>query len=618
MGCKKRCSCCPPPPVQGSRGVPGVTGPVGPIGPPGPGPSNVYDYIIVGAGTAAATLALDLSNNGNPSILILDAGRNNEEDPDFTLSANADTGAPLANGVAKFVDLIAGNQDFSKIGERNIGAGGRGWGGCSSHNFLQAVRPSPNLFDTLATFLGDTNWNYTNAIPLLEEIETFSGPNVAPFVRGFSGPIKIYNPAALPPGPPTSYPDDFATALVNAAVVAAFSPGDAGTLAIVSDYNSSVNNGTNPSNQMFCYQDMLDPTQFTRSYAGNDIYQTMVDLAGRGLAGRNVTLLSNSMVNRVNFVNKVAVSVVALVDGDQEVTYEARTRIILCAGTIRTPGILERSGYGDPVMLQNLNVPLLVPNPHVGAHIKNHTVIALIVNVPQDGNVSAGLSQNGFFGPISMNYLLPLSQTRIIETLSLPAGFGSIAGRCTDSNILLGIPPSFNPGGDSGILFGFFCLKTDAVGSIHIADQSINFPPALDYIAFTTPNDDTIILTASKYINAAVKSAAIATGKNYYTIYPPAGPPSSFPIDYFDGAHDSDLLYLMKSTAFDAGHWMCSCRMGSSILNSVVNSNLHVHGVSNLMIADNSVWPDAAYPDGNTCYAAYYIGKRAAQIIAAL
>jgi choline dehydrogenase len=555
---------------------------------------NTYDFIVVGAGSAGSFVIKGLANR-KYTVLAIESGRDNTLDPAFTEDATPEAFAGFSNGSqgTKFADKIQGRTDASAGGTIADAWGGNGWGGSSAHNYLQAVRPSPEFHSRLATMAGSA-WNYTNAVQIYKEIEDYSDGASAD--RGVGGPIGIYRPDDAASN---SYTVELCNALVAVAPTA-----DAG-LSIVTDYNANVNIAVTPTNQMLA---RLQPdTSLKRSYAGNEILKNLVNANGNPKANSKVRLISNARVNRVIFSTDTIVPRATGVEveeynGNKKVinTYNARIKIILTAGALRTPEILERSGYGDRVILNNYDIPVVHHNPAVGENLMNHPAFIAIVEV-DTADVFNGFTRNSYFAPNALLRLNPGATNRNIQTIGFPGSFGGLVGREVGQNVTLPIP-ALGAGPTSPLTIAAFYLATDGRGSSHITSKNMHVSPDYIYTAYASPRDDETLANFYKLVRDWINRAATDyPTKTYNLLYPPASAFSS----------DADLVTLAKATTFYAAHYSGTCKM--SEVDGVVDNNLHVRGVTGLMVADNSIWP--IMPDGNTCIPAYYLGKRAVQII---
>ena len=344
--------------------------------------NGTYDVIICGVGTAGA-VAMRRISDGNPSLSILGlvTGENLNEDPivkyPFSVSDPVDFGSlnlfQSLTGSSRHTDPIVNynwlNYNMSR-NTINIYAG-KGQGGASNHWFLAHTRPSPGFHDYVAnTYAGAyaADWNGAVCNQIYKAMETYIGvpsPN-----RGTTGPFFVLQspvPADPPYGPAYAH---------TAAALKATSLAAADTTAPVqTDYNDNlelcVGNG---AYQQGIYIDPSSPSGVSRSsstvaYLGSDFLSTN----GFSTIGRNTRVMYNAYVNKVLFDgDNNAVGVEVIINGEKKV-YKANKKIIICAGAMRSPGILERSGIGSGIILSNLGIPQVVENPNVGENFQTHS-----------------------------------------------------------------------------------------------------------------------------------------------------------------------------------------------------------------------------------------------------
>lgn len=524
-----------------------------------------WDYIIVGDGTAGATLATKLSDNCKNSVLVLEAGQNYTDDPIIT------------NGnILETIDAVTYDPRYSETPivpitfpgfpeQRFIYSEGRTWGGSSAHNDMMTVRGTPSLYDSWAEISGFKRWDYNHLLRLMRKMEgyTANGTIPDPEQRGLFGPLKITQTAPIDQDP-------FLIA-VSQATDTPFIP----------DYNNP-NFGDVGISALQQYN-----TPAIRSFSANAFQVTgeTVDENGRGLHGRKLRIISNALVSRVLFDEKKrAVGVEVQVDGGHPKTLRvhAKKKVILSAGTIRTAAILERSGIGNKQLLKSLEIPVVVDNPHVGEHLKNHY-----------GATSIFLGATSAANPLIIGFIdnspaMPNDGTRRIQLVGL--------------NALIGSPPTT----PSIILFGVL-LDPRSEGSCHIVSRNPTIQSEIDFNLFSDGGVNDIGSDAYNIVGYLKQLPQIAAQTSSLLISPP-------PEVYQAG--DEALLNYTKTlpNLFITYHAAGSCRMSRCQDDGVVDGRLHVHGVKNLMCVDCSIEPKIQ--DGNTAYGAYLIGLTAAGILA--
>ncbi|KAF5642409.1 GMC oxidoreductase [Fusarium tjaetaba] len=297
--------------------------------------TETYDYIIVGGGTAGGALATRLSLGLPKSkILLLEAGPSALDD--VRINVPGMRGSILGSSL---------DWNFSSIAQpslngRSISVNrGKVLGGSSAMNFLCYDRAASAEYDAWSE-LGSPGWNWHTMITGMKKSENFTGNDGD--VHGHSGPISsTYNrivPDVLKPWQST----------VNKLGVPI---NDGGSL------------GGNPVGVMF-QPTNIDVTNYTRSYSANSYLPK---------AGPNLKVKTNFQVAKVLFSSKKSKGLVAtgiaLQDGS---TIKVRREVILSAGSIQSPGLLELSGIGQTKVLAKAGVKKLLNLPGVGENYQDH------------------------------------------------------------------------------------------------------------------------------------------------------------------------------------------------------------------------------------------------------
>lgn len=507
-----------------------------------------FDYIIVGCGTAGSVLARKLTDDKKTTVLVLEAGENFSNDP-VVLNPNF---FPVINDLT-FDPKYAVTYPYplpESLLQTFAYAEGRMWGGSSAHNYLLAVRSTASLWNSWATLSGNSQWSYANILPFLKAVETFTGITNAPAQRGTNGPIFITQDPPVDAIP-------FAVAL-STATDAPFVP----------DYNVSPQGDIGTS----AYQNFVTPgPNSQRSFAvtgylpNGDVPNPVVTPDGRGLEGRKLRILSDANVSRVLFDNLTANGVEFILSPNNEKAFKAfaRKKVILCSGAIHSPAILQRSGIGDPALLNSLGIPVLVANPHVGAHVVTHPGAIIVISGSNAQTVQAMATGTPFF---------PNDGVRRLQIL-------------------------FNPGTP---VFGYgFLMEPKSEGTVKIVSRNPLIYPKLDLNIYSDPNGEDAFGIVS-----LLKIAQTIAADFGETVLAPS------PAVYAGG--DAALLSYAKSNPniLITDHITATTRMAPSIANGVVDGRLHVFGVQNLMIVDLGIGPKI--PNGNTCNPVYGIANLAA------
>ncbi|MDA0341539.1 MAG: GMC family oxidoreductase N-terminal domain-containing protein, partial [Proteobacteria bacterium] len=292
--------------------------------------TDSYDYIIVGAGSAGSVLANRLSADGRFSVLVLEAGR----------ASHPWSRIPV--GFAKLIENPAANWLYSSepdegSGQRRIPIPrGKLLGGSSSINGMVFVRGQAQDFDHWAQ-LGNRGWSYQDVLPLFRKMESYSGGDDE--FRGRDGPLKVSDPKEGGP----IYDAMFAAA---AEVGINRNP----------DYNGAVQDGVGMTqatirngrrmSTAYCY---LDPAR----------------------ERRNLTIVTDALTEKLLLEGTRCVGVRYRTGGRTE-EVRATREVIVSAGAINSPQLLELSGIGQPELLQELGIELHHALPGVGENLRDH------------------------------------------------------------------------------------------------------------------------------------------------------------------------------------------------------------------------------------------------------
>ena len=551
---------------------------------------NPYDYVIVGAGTAGSPLARFLSDAF--SVLVLEAGEYRGDDPRVR-NAFLFGDEKLANdprySIARFFDSGGINPGPSGV---NVYSEGHMVAGSSGHNGLSACAGTAASYNAWGTF--NPQWLYQNLLPVRRYLQLFT-PNAVtppnPVERGFAGPLFITQDDPLPPNP--IYP-----AIATAAQI---------PLNYL-DYNDSTYGEVGvTASQWYRTPGPTPGVGATRSDAQTAFLgPEIVDFSsgdGIGVNGRPLLILTSATALKVIIEGDTAVGVRYFIQNAPDDVREvfARRKVILSAGSIASPQLLQLSGIGPADLLASLGIPVVLANPHVGQHGENHLGPVGLIRQADPPTFVPRADQ--FFSDISGANITQLNDgVRRAQVYFLP--FNSLVPRAILTALGIQDIPAWS-------FIGFLMDPNNNLIEVKIVSTDpLDQPEILThyYEDVAPPGGKSDLERAIDMYRMYANISIQLTGT--LPLYPP---PAHYPAaEYgaFGGtAPDTSLLEMdaRDTDLIAAYHLSGTARMGD-----VVDGNLDVIGINNLAVADMSVAP--VIPTCNTAYAAYLIGLVKAKI----
>jgi choline dehydrogenase len=523
---------------------------------------HTVDFIIVGAGSAGAALANRLTENGRFQVLLLEAG--GETHP---LSR-----VPIS--FAKFITrpgvnwLYASEPDANTGGRRIPVPRGRMLGGSSAINGMVWVRGQRQDYDHWAQ-LGNRGWSWQDVLPIFMSMESYAGGDAA--LRGRAGPLKVSD-------------IDESGRLYDSFFRAAETIG----LKPNRDYNgtdqegiamtqASISRGRRMSTAR-CY---LDPAR-TRS---------------------NLTIKTNALAHSLMLEGSRCVGVLYTVDGVERQARAAR-EVIVSAGAIASPQLLELSGIGQAERLKGLGIEVRHNLPGVGENLRDHWAPRMKWHVGRHGvtfNERArglgALWQGLLYVGANRGFLaLPASPLR--GFFKTREGLDSPDAMFTIQPFL--VTPDLKLAKETGMTIITHQLRPESKGSIHIGSADPNRPPAIRFNFLAERIDRDCTLAAMRTVRRLVAAPPLAwLGAHEFAPGPQVG-------------SDEELLDFVTRTAETTYHPVGTCKMGNDAT-AVVDDSLRVRGIFGLRVADASIMPTLT--SGNTNAPSIMIGEKAARLL---
>ncbi|MBL0406009.1 choline dehydrogenase [Microvirga aerilata] len=526
---------------------------------------DVFDYIIVGGGTAGCILAARLSASSSRTVLLLEAGGQGKH-----------IWIAIPAGFSKLLSGDKFNWRFQTEPEPNVYdriiavPRGKGLGGSSLINGMIYVRGQALDYDTWAQ-MGATGWSFQDVLPYFRRLENFKGGGD---VRGRGGPMSIERVAAR---------HEMADAFIRAAVEAGFAANP--------DYNGHDQEG-------FGYYQVTQ--KGGRRWSVADAYLRPA------LSRPNLKVLTDAHVTRIDFEGRRATGVTYYL-GDQKRQAKARAEVILTAGAVQTPHLLELSGVGDPQVLGEAGIPVFHDLLGVGRNYSDHfaTRMNWRVKLP----ITLNERTRGWrLGLAVAQYLLrrqgiltlgtglahgfvktrPELSTPDVQYFFMHASYGDAATRALDR--------------EPGMTIGVTQLRPESRGTIHIKSPDPRKPPAIRPNFLSVPTDQEALVGGMRIARCIVEQPAMDRYRAF---------------EMNPGANvqtDEEWLDFARRNGQTIYHPVGTCSMGHGP-EAVVDPSLKLRGLEGLRVADASVMPTIV--SANTQAAVMMIAEKAADLITA-
>jgi choline dehydrogenase-like flavoprotein len=525
-----------------------------------------FDVIVVGAGSSGCVLASELTRDPTCRVLLLESGP-----PDTSPLIH------MPRGIGKL--LTPGNRHvWSYKASKGPGRGTEDWmkgrtlGGSSSVNGMVYMRGLPSEYDDWAA-AGCTGWGWSDLGRCFKAMEDHELGEAE--WRGTGGPVKV---SIHPSGHPLY------EAILNAGVQAG--------VPRVDDVNAATQGGLG-------YQ--------PRTISGGKRWSAAKAFLDPARSRKNLVVRTGVHVKRVVFEGARAVGV-ELNDpraaAGSSVVRAAR-EVILSAGALNTPMLLQTSGVGPAELLQGLGIPVVAHAPGVGRHLLEHRCMMMQVRL-HDGSLNReyqgwrlGRNLLRYFashsGPMTCaaHEVCGLIKTRPeLPRPDAELGIGLYSINVKDGKVVLEDQP--------GMTWVGYFTTPDSEGSVQISSRDGRSAPVIDANYLHTERDRRHSVDLVRAMRRILAQPALA---RYVVAETQPGPAY---------ASDDELVEAYSQFGSTAFHVSGTCRMGADA-GSVVDPQLRVRGVQALRVVDTSIMPTLI--SGNTNGAAMAVGLRAAELI---
>ena len=571
---------------------------------------KVFDFIVVGAGSAGSTIAGRLTELGQ-TVLLIEAGPPSSFLQDIpSLTPSFITASPY---LWKYETEPQLHTFRTMIGNRSRNYHGMTLGGSSKLNFMKYVRGKTKDYDEWESF-GNPGWSFQDVLPFFKKSEKFhnpediKNPGIDIEYHGQSGRLHVQ--------PATKYMANLSKVFLEAFEELGFQYGD---------YNGAM------QDEEVAYRSQVTQKMGMRA----DTYTSYIKDPGLDQKGSGLTVLTHSYVTKLLFktISELNADGVEVIRFSEKLHYKCKKEIILSAGSIGSPKLLMLSGIGSKEHLKEVGIKCLKDLPGVGQNLQDHVATMLVVkgeNAPKELQFNifdnsplellkyylTGVGVSGSIGTDVGMFFSTSNNKDVfgrpnIQMHSIPASFASLYG--------LGMTDIWGFSYESykqyhqrfenmvsGLLIPTL-LKPKSRGYVKLRSSDPTVLPVIQPNYFEEQVDVETMVSA---LNFTMNMSNTDTFKKNNLDF---GVDDAFCNGNTPGSNEY-LKCMIQHWSCHYWHFVGTCKMGpESDPYSVVDSKLKVHGVKGLRVVDASIMPTIV--SGNTNAATIMIGEKAANLI---